>query len=409
MDLTKPTRLILGISLCFTFLVVWFGWSALRSAPPLAAENLRGAALSISAAIEQLAEADHSFRTLTRYTTPDIAYFALIDKHGTISFHSNSELIGQPFKNSGFSSLNYGFSEQREALGTGEEVYLLRTKLHTSSDEYLLILALHTYRAEQVIRRAKTGVTVVFALTLVLWGMTLFAALMLRREEQHRREMLRREELVRLGELGAVMAHEIRNPLAGIKGYAQLIETADDLEQSRLYADRIVTQSLRMESLVDDLLMYAREDRGERYPADLAVLVRDSVSIIRMEADKSLVTVIHDPHPAVKVMVSSDRIIQLLLNLLKNALQAMPDGGELRVELKNAQSTARIIVSDTGAGIPPESIPHIFDPFWTSKTRGTGLGLALCRKVVQEHDGSLSVESMVGVGTTFTITLPIAV
>ncbi len=406
-NMASTTRLIVGIPLCFTLLVVWFAWSAIRTAPPLAAENLRGAGLSISAAVEQLAIADSSFQSLTRYSTPDIAYFVLIDRQGIARFHTNQSLIGKPFENGDILSLPSGISENREQLGTGEEVYVLRTKLHTNNDEYLLVLALHTYRADQVIRRAKTGVTVVSALTIALWGLTLFAILMLRREERHHKEMQRREELARLGELGAVLAHEIRNPLAGIKGFAQLSETADNLEQAHLYAGKIVMQSLHMESLVNDLLSFAREDRTERQPIDLAALVRDSIELICMEADPTQIEVIHAPHAAMIINADSDRISQLLLNLLKNGLQAMPDGGELRVELKNIKSTAILSISDTGIGIPPESIPRIFDPFWTSKARGTGLGLALCRKIAEEHGGSLTVESIVGVGTTFTVTVPL--
>jgi len=403
------TRLIIGIPLCFTLLVGWFAWSALRSAPPLASENLRGAGLSISAAIEQLAAADPSFRSLARYTTPDIAYFALIDQHGTVRFHTNPRLIGQPFSNPEREISPNGISEQRERLGTGEEVHLLRTKIHPDHDEYLLVLALHTYRADQVIRRARTGVTVISALTMALWGLTGSLFFMLRRDERRKREMQRREELARLGELGAVMAHEIRNPLAGIKGFAQLIEIADDMVQARLYADRIVSQSLRMEVLVDDLLAFAREDREEPLPVDLAMLVRDCVTMIRMEADPERVEVAHTPQAEITVKLVSDRIMQLLLNLLKNGLQAMPDGGLLRIELEIEKKQAIIRISDTGVGIPPENIPHIFEPFWTSKARGTGLGLALCQKVAREHGGNLAVTSVAGSGTTFTLTLPLEV
>ena len=128
-----------------------------------------------------------------------------------------------------------------------------------------------------------------------------------------------------------------------------------------------------------------------------------------MEADPGRVEVIHTPQAAMKALVASDRIIQLLLNLLKNGIQAMPDGGKLRVELKDTKSAAIIKICDSGVGISPESLPHIFDPFWTSKAKGTGLGLALCKKVAQEHGGSLTVESTVGGGTTFTVTLPLAV
>jgi two-component system sensor histidine kinase HydH len=400
--------LILGVPLSFTLLVVWFAWSAFHAAPPLAVENLRGAGLSISAAIEQLAVADGSFRSLSRYSTPDIAYFALIDKSGIIRFHTNPGLIGQAFFNEDKIVFPKGVSEQRETLGTGEEVYLLRTMVHAEHDEYLLVLALHTYRADQVIRRAKAGVTVVSALTVALWGLTVLVLFMHRREEEHRREMQRREELARLGEMGAVMAHEIRNPLASIKGFAQLVGTAGGVEQARSYAERIVAQSLRMESLVNDLLAFARDDRMERQPVDLAVIVRDCVTMIRIEVGSDLVEVIHTPRSSMKIMAVSDRIVQMLLNLLKNGLQAMPDGGTLRVELENEAHLAIIRVIDSGVGIPPENMPHIFEPFWTNKARGTGLGLALCRKVVQEHRGSLTVESLVGNGTTFTVTLPLS-
>lgn len=407
--MTKASRLLIGIPICFTILVLWFAWSAYHAAPKLAAENLRGAGLTIAAAIEQLAVADSTFRSLARYSAPDVAYFALVDSQGVIRFHTNSALIGQtslPVKQSSFHD---GIFEQREQLGTGEEVYLIRTNIHPNHEQYLLVLALHTYRSDQVIRRAKAGVSVVVALTAALWGLTLFLLFMLRREERHRKEMNRREELARLGEMGAIMAHEIRNPLAGIKGFAQLIDSANDIDQARLYANKVVAQSLRMESLVNDLLLFAREERGELQPTDLAALVRDSVTMIQLEADPERVRILHTPTSSMKAMVASDRIIQLLLNLLKNGLHAMPHGGELRVELEETKSDAIIRVCDSGVGIPSENIPHIFDPFWTSKAQGTGLGLALCRKVAQEHAGNITVESKVGVGTTFTVTLPRAI
>ncbi len=404
----KMARRAIGIPLSFTLLVLWFGWSAFQAAPPLAAENLRGAGLSISAAIEQLAVADPSFRSLSRYSTPDIAYFALIDRHGIVRFHTNPGLIGHPFRTTTPEKFPVGISEQRERLGTGEEVYLLRTEIHPDHDAYHLVLALHTYRADQVIRRARAGFSIVSALTLALWGLTAVVIFMLRREERHHREMQRREELARLGEMGALMAHEIRNPLASIKGFAQLVGTANNLEQARSYTDRIVAQSIRMESLVDDLLAFARDDQGERQATDLTALVHDCVTMIRIETDPKLVEVIHTTQTAITVMAAPNRIHQLLFNLFKNGIQAMPDGGVLRVELERNSSTAVLTVSDTGIGIPPENIPHIFEPFWTSKARGTGLGLALCRKVSQEHDGTLTVASSGGIGSTFTVTLPLA-
>lgn len=404
----KATRLIIGVPLCFTLLVVWFAWSAFHAAPQIAAENLRGAALSISTAIEQLAVADPSFRSLARYSTPDIAYFTLIDSQGVVRFHTNPSLINSSFTGDLDEALNGGISEHREHLGTGEEVYLLRTKIHAENDEQLLVLALHTYRADQVIRRAQTGVTVVSALTAALWGGVILLFYMLRREERHHREMLRKDELARLGEMGAVMAHEIRNPLSGIKGFAQMIETADSIEQTRKYADIIVSQSLRMESLVNDLLAFARDEHGEKQATDLSQLTMDCVELLRPEAADQHVTVECDAAEQVKGNVVADRIVQMLLNLIKNGIQSIPDGGSVSVELRQNCDSAVITVRDTGTGISQEQLPHIFEPFWSSKAKGSGLGLALCRKVAEEHGGSLTVSSRVNAGSEFVVTLPAA-
>ena len=407
LNMLKATNLIIVVPLCFTLLVAWFSWTTFHSAPQIAAENLRGAGLTISAAIEQLAAADPSFRSLVRYSAPDIAYFALIDQQGVIRFHTNPGLIGEPYVHYDDKTLPDGISEQRARLGTGEEVYLLRTKIHHNHGQYLFVLALHTYRADNIIRRARTGVTVVLVLTASLWGLTAGLLYMLRREEQRRKEMRRREELARLGEMGAVMAHEIRNPLAGIKGFAQLAQMSGSLEKTHGYADIIVSQSLRMEALVNDLLAFTHENREERQVADLSELVDDCVTMIRVEAEPAHVQIEHASHPPLKCRVVADRITQMLLNLMKNGLQSMPDGGLLKIGMEQSGKTARITIADSGIGIPPEDLPHIFEPFWTSKARGTGLGLALCRKVAEEHGGSLRIESTEGAGTIVTVVLPL--
>jgi two-component system sensor histidine kinase HydH len=402
----KTTRLIIGIPLCFTLLVAWFAWSAYRAAPPLAAEALRGAGLSIATAIEQLTVVDPTLQSLARYATPDIAYVALIDRQGKIRYHTNADLIGHQFTGAETILSHNGISEQRERLGTGEEVYILRTHIHSRHDEYLLVLALHTYRADQVIRRSTTGVTVVATLTAALWVLTVLILYMLRREQRHHREMQRREELARLGEMGAVLAHEIRNPLAGIKGYAQLVESAADLGQTRTFAGKIVAQSLRLEALVNDLLAFARDDQDEQQIVDLSRLIAESVALMDLEAASQQVMIETELQSPVSAYVNPDRIMQLLLNLLKNAFQAMPDGGQLTIGLRQKKGKTLIRVKDTGIGISPEHLPKIFEPFWTSKITGTGLGLSLCKKVAEEHGGSLTVASTVGVGTEFVLTLP---
>lgn len=406
--MTKTILLILGIPACFTLLVAWFAWSTLQATPPVAAATLRSAGLSSAAAIEQLAATDSSLRSLARYLTPEIAYFALVDPNGTIRFHTNPALIETLSGTVWEDPLPAGeLDERRERLGTGEEVYLLRTRIHPQGSDYLLVLAQHTYRADEVIRRARAGVGIVAALSVALWGLTGGLFLLLRREERHRRAMRRREELARLGEMGALMAHEIRNPLASIKGFAQLLATSHDLELRRRHAGKIVTQSLRLEALVNDLLTFAREERGERSPTDLAKLIEECVDLIREEAAAQGVAVEIAANSPLPAPVVADRIVQLLLNLLKNALQAMPQGGLLKVSLQQSGRSALIRVSDSGEGIAPQELARVFEPFWTSRASGTGLGLALCRKVAEEHGGELTLASEPGHGTVCTLTLPL--
>ncbi|MEI8356321.1 MAG: HAMP domain-containing sensor histidine kinase, partial [Deltaproteobacteria bacterium] len=201
--------------------------------------------------------------------------------------------------------------------------------------------------------------------------------------------------------------HEIRNPLAGIKGFAQLVETSSNLEQARRHAEKIVIQSLRMEALVNDLLAFARDDRGELEMSDLPALIQDCAILLRPEAATQNVAIEVVVPAQLKAQVAVDRIIQLLLNLMKNAIQAMPNGGLLTVSLRVKGGIAELTVRDNGIGIQPEHLHHIFEPFWTSKAQGTGLGLALCSKVAEEHGGHLTVESTVGIGTEIVVKLPV--
>jgi len=404
--MTSARRLLLAIPASFTLLVAWLAWSALGAAPRLATENLRGAGLSSAAAIEQLAQADPSFGLLSRYTSADIAYFALLDSDGTVRFHTNPRLVGTRAPAGDTAPWRGGIGETRMRLGTGEEVYLLRTRVHADGSEYLLVLALHTYRADRVIRMVDAALSVVSALTVALWCLTGFIFFLLRREERHKRALQQRQELARIGEMGAVLAHEIRNPLAAIKGFAQLVQDAPTAEQAHRHAEKIVRQSLRMETLVNNLLAFAHDAVTEREEADLAVVVRECAALLQQEAEAQKVRIDLEVPAPLPARVVVDRVHQMLLNLMKNALQAMPEGGTLTVAGHRAAHGIVISVKDNGHGISPDGLRHVFEPFWTTRARGTGLGLAICRKVAQEHDGTLTVSSTVGSGTECIVTLP---
>jgi len=195
--------------------------------------------------------------------------------------------------------------------------------------------------------------------------------------------------------------------LAGIKGFAQIIEKKPQDERNGDFAQRIVSETLRLETLVNELLSYAKSDRESMDTVNLADLIFHVTELLRSEAEQHQVKIISECQEDIQLYGNRDRLTQVLLNVVKNAVQAMTEGGTVLITADTDGKNAKIKVSDTGSGISEEVMSRIFDPFFTTKARGTGLGLALCRKIVEEHDGEISVQSVVGEGTSVSITLPI--
>jgi len=386
----------------------WFAVGNYQSAGPIAKENLFGLAHSIHAAIENIVLHDPSLRSLSTFNTHDIAYFALIDKKGVYRFHSNPDLIGTSFQDK--TTLQRLFAEEmtdeRVKLGTGEEAYELITHIHIPNEMLGLQIVLHSHRTDAVIRRAELNMAVLFSLLVAGWVLALTLYRYNRRDEQYKLAMAKRESLAQLGEMGAMLAHEIRNPLAGIKGYAQIIEKKPQDERNGGFAHRIVSEILRMETLVSDLLSYARSDQDAMTEVDLCEVIVHTAALLNHEAEQLHITLITDSNEGVLIYGNRDRLGQVLLNLGKNAIQALPDGGTIQIKAKGSDKRVIISVCDDGSGITQDALARIFEPFFTTKARGTGLGLALCKKIVEEHGGEISVQSVVGEGTTVLIEFP---
>ena len=291
-------------------------------------------------------------------------------------------------------------------LGTGEKAYEFLTPLHLPDTTMILRLTLHTYRADAVIRKSELNMTILLSLLLVGWIMAASIYRFAVREEIHTLEMARQENMAHLGEMGAMLAHEIRNPLAGIKGYAQIIEKKPQDERNSGFARRIVAETQRLEALVSDLLAYARSDQESMATVDLGEVVVHAAALLRHEAEQLHISIISECPEGMLINGNRDRLGQALLNLGKNAIQAMPDGGTLRITAAMVGKQVILNVNDTGQGISQEEMPRIFEPFFTTKAKGTGLGLALCKKVVEEHGGSIEVQSVVGHGTTVSVSIP---
>ena len=388
-----------------SFLLLSFTLKDYRAAGPIAAENLRGLALTLTEAIGHSVKLDPTFKSLADFHPPDLAFFAVIDRKGIYRFHSNTDLIGIPADdaNAAVVEQNKSIFETRIVLGTGEMAYEFYSPIFVGKEVMVLQLTLHTYRADSVIRRARLNLVLIVSLVIFGWLLAIVIDRFAKREELHQRKMQHRENLAQLGEMGALLAHEIRNPLAGIKGNAQIIHKKPTESRNEQFAEGIVTEVRRLESLVNDLLVYAHSDRYDMTILDPKEIIDHSISLIHDDAAKLSVSISNEVPEGLSVTGNQDKLVQVLLNLSINALQSMPEGGMLRFFACKNKRTVRIDVSDSGHGIANEDMAKIFEPFFTTKAKGTGLGLALCKKIVEEHNGTINIESAVGKGTTVSI------
>jgi signal transduction histidine kinase len=223
------------------------------------------------------------------------------------------------------------------------------------------------------------------------------------------------QRMAALGELASTTTHEFNNVLMTIINYAKLGLRQKDEEAKTRAFEKILAAAQRAERITNGVLGLARNRGNDRAPTDLAKLIGESLVLLEREMLKYRVQIETQFEAVPKASVCANQIQQVLLNLLTNARQAMPNGGRLILRLvEDRQSgTVDLMIRDTGAGIPADKLPRIFDRFYTTKQGpdatgkgGTGVGLSMCREIIEEHGGRIRVESTVGVGTAFTLKLP---
>ena len=222
--------------------------------------------------------------------------------------------------------------------------------------------------------------------------------------------MSRAEHLATVGEVATGLAHEIRNPLAGIAGVVEIIGRDLPLTSpARAVINDVHLEIARIDHILTDLLQTARPHLTQVCPpSDLNTTVEHAVVLARLQvlSRQIKIELYKDPNLP-NVEHDSDQIHQLLLNLLLNAVQAIDGAGEIRVEISLLKGDAKIVVIDTGRGIAPEHLPNIFRPFYTTKGNGTGLGLSMARRIAEGHHGRIDVTSEVGKGTKFLVVIPL--
>jgi len=364
-----------------------------------------------------------------------IAFIALYDKEGKTLLHSNENLIGRKIDDPAIASVASTGEPlyHRMMLGTGEEVFMTTYPVHGAKADRLLRVALHTFPVENIIQQARLEAFSTMAVLAILWVLGLFFVRAVKRSEALSTAMAERERFALLGEMASVLAHEIRNPLGSIKGFAQyLLEhqsesdrltsplsgevprpkrdaaLSDDLHHKTSdYLTIIVSESQRLEELTEDLLVYARPVEARPLEFNLAATVQEVVESLRRVDPKARDAGMTVSIPeSLQIETDQDKLRQIVANLLQNSLDAVPPGGSITVTARADRGRVTLAVQDNGPGMDAETLARAREPFFTTKTQGTGLGLAIVSRLTQALSGTIDIESAPAKGTTVTLTFP---
>ncbi len=430
-----PTRILLGTLALLSVCLIAVTLLNYRTTAQLAEQSLQNSGLKVALEVASEVRARGTRDTVTLQAVVagqhrrEIAFLAIAERDGTIIAHTNPRLAGNRLDDAAFFHTRDTGRLVGEfvVLGTGEEVYEMTVPFHippvgsgglldVSHPRFRIIrIALHTAPARKIVNQAQAQLLFVAAAVLVLAGLGAWQVRTLRRYLVLQQESAQQERLAALGEMAAVLAHEIRNPLGAIKGLAQFLgekRAADppQLEMTRTIAD----EATRLERLVNDLLTYARPRQPNCQPTDLPGVLEEVLRLVgpatnaagvdcRLDVSGNAVTISADP----------EQLKQLFGNLVLNAIQAMPAGGRLTLTQRSVGGKIRtrraveVAVEDTGSGIIEADLPRVFEPFYTTRSKGTGLGLAICTQITAAHDGTIRVARTGPKGTTILVTLPV--
>lgn len=221
-----------------------------------------------------------------------------------------------------------------------------------------------------------------------------------------REKLVKTQRMAALGEVAARVAHEIRNPLISLGGFARRLTKNLD-GNLKDYADIIAKEVLRLEGILNEILNFVKEVRISKEKINSQEIMDTALSVIQSEIDEKNISIVRNYEQSAEIFVDPNRFKEALLNILKNAVQAVSANSSIFVKTYTKNGLCVFEISDTGTGISEENMPFIFDPFFTTKENGTGLGLAITNRIVEEHGGTIDVESNIGKGSTFRVLIPL--
>jgi two-component system sensor histidine kinase HydH len=387
--------------------------NAVHAAQDFLKSQALGIATSLDTALSRYGTKENIFTDMIESGKWEgIAFLGLYTRDGLTVLHSNEHLIHKKIEDTDVKNT----AERGEplyhtmVLGTGEEVFVLDVPVHLGESTMTLRVALHTYPARTIARGARFQLVSVGVVLSILSLTSIFFLIASRKKEELEKAVAEKEKLSVLGEMASVLAHEIRNPLGSIKGFAQYLkeqiagQRPQNREVTEEYLDIIVAESKRIETLTEDLLTYARHDDLNTERFFLSPLIRETLSSVPVPDPVSLRVEIPED-----IILVSDRnkLRQVVENLAQNAIDAIPGEGSVEIHAEQTGDSVALKVSDSGAGIDEDALTNIFKPFYTTKTKGTGLGLAIVERYIKAIGGKMSVESRRGKGSTFRMVIPL--
>ena len=407
---------LIATSIAVTLVSTYISYkNAVHAAQDFLKSQAKGIATSLDTALSRYGTKENIFTDIIESGKWEgIAFLGLYTRDGLTVLHSNEHLIHKKIEDADIKNA----AERGEpiyhtmVLGTGEEVFALDVPVHLRESTMTLRVALHTYPARTIARGARFQLVSVGVVLSILSLISVFFLIASRRKEELEKTIAEKEKLSILGEMASVLAHEIRNPLGSIKGFAQYLkeqitgQRPQNREVTEQYLDIIVSESKRIETLTEDLLTYARQDDLRIQNFSLLALVRETLSSVSVPSAISLRVDIPED-----IILVSDRnkLRQMVENLLQNAIDAIPETGNIEIHAEGKGESVLMKVSDSGEGMNEDALANIFKPFYTTKTKGTGLGLAIVERYTRALGGKMSVESRRGKGSTFSILIPMKV